>query len=564
VPTSPTEHTADVGQGGLAEAQALMDEAVELLQAGRFDEAVQVSLRAASLQVDRERTLPALARALEAQGDLTAALEVYRQAMALRSDSPAISGDMGRLALRMGKYDVAEDVLTLHIRMAPPGVEAIANLALAQAMLKAPHRANATLKAALEADPSQSLLWLTLAQVQCFDGRHAQAIVFFEEALRFDPASTRAQDGLADALLLGVGDVERALALSEAALAGAAADEVPTLTAAHARRLLAAGRLEEGWEAFAKWMEPGDAAAVEMKIAAPLWTPGMPLNGRLLLVGEEGIADMILLAQVIPSIIADGAPLIFAFGPRLESLARRSFPEATTISLLNREKAGKRQQTADLDSPHVHRGELVAAWAPLRTMMRGYRARLADFADAKPYLKVDGRRVDHWRECLAALGPGLKVGVVWRAPSGDRGKSWEAPPLLLLKEGLSVPGVHLIGVQEEELQNELGWIRDTIGLQINDPPPELRHGDLDDLAALTLAMDVVIGPPDAAACLAAACGAETWFLAPPRHWALLGAGTYPWFPKAKVISAAAPDDWSGAMAELQEALATFAGTSASR
>jgi hypothetical protein len=336
------------------------------------------------------------------------------------------------------------------------------------------------------------------------------------------------------------------------------------LTAAHARRLLAAGRLEEGWEAFAKWMEPGEAAAIETKIAAPLWTPGMPLNGRLLLIGEEGIADMILLAQVIPSVIADSAPLIFAFGPRLETLARRSFPEATVVPLLNREQAGKRQLTADLDGPHVHRGELVAAWAPLRWMMKAYRARPADFADAPPYLKVDSGRVDHWREWLSALGPGLKVGVAWRAPSGDRRKSWEAPPLPLLKAGLSVPSVHLIGIQEEELQNELGWIRETFGLQIHDPPPELRHGDLDDLAALTVAVDVVIGPPDATACLAAACGAETWFLAPPRHWALLGGETYPWFPKAKVISAASPDDWSGAMAELQEALAAFAGTSASR
>jgi Tfp pilus assembly protein PilF len=564
MPPSRTEPAADVGQAGLAAAQALMDEADGLRQAGRFDEAVLVSLRAVGLQVDLERTLPALARAMEAQGDFTSALEVYRQAMALEPDRPAISGDMGRLALRMGIYDLAEDVLILHMRMAPPAAEAIANLALAQAMLKAFDRAHGTLKAALEADESEPLLWLTLAQVLCFEGRHAQAIVFFEEALRFDPASTPARDGLADALLLGVGDVERALALSEAALAGAVPDEVPALTAAHARRLLAAGRLEEGWTAFAKWIEPGEAAAIEAKIAAPLWTPGMALDGRLLLIGEEGIAEAALLAQVIPSVIADGTPVILSFGPGWESLARRSFPEATIVPLLTREQAGKRQQTADLDSPHVHCGELVAAWAPLRWMMKDYRAATADFADAPPYLKVDGGRIDHWRERLSALGPGLKVGVVWRAPSGDRGKTWEAPPLPLLKAGLSASGVHLIGVQEEMFLNELGWIRETFGLQIHSAPPELRPGDLDDLAALTLALDVVVGPPDGTACLAAACGAETWFLVTPRHWALLGAETFPWFPKAKVISAAAPDDWADAMTNLQEALEALAGTSASR
>ena len=565
MPPSRTESTADVGEAEPGEAQALAHEADELRRAGRFDEAVEVSLRAVGLQVGLERTLPVLARAMEANGDFSGALEIYRQAMALTPGDPAVSADRGRLALRMGKYDLAEEMLAHHVSLAPPAAEAVANLAMAQAMLGAFDRALATLKAALEAEETQPVLWLTLAQVLCFEGRHAQAIVFFEEALRFDPDSTPARAGLADALLLGVGDVQRSLDLSQAALAAAAPDEIPALTAAHARRLLSAGRLEDGWTAFAKWIEPGEAAtAVEVRIAAPLWTPGMPLDGRLLLIGEDGMTEAALLAQVIPSVLADGLPVILSFDPSWASLIRRSFPEARFAPLLSREPADKRQQTADLDSPHVHGGELVAAWGPLRSMMRRYRPRIADFADAQPYLKVDVERVGFWRECLAALGPGLKVGVVCHAPAVAAGRTWEAPPLPLLKAGLSTPGVSLIGLQEQVIENELGWIRETFGLPIHEPPPELNRREFDDLAALMAAMDVVIGPPEGTTFLAAACGAQTWFLTPPRHWALLGDETFPWFPKAKVITAAAPDDWAGAMAELQEALDALAGTSARR
>ncbi len=299
---------------------------------------------------------------------------------------------MGRLALRIGKFDVAEEVLSVHVKEAPATPRAIANLGLAQAMVRGYDRAQATLTAALEAHPDAALLWLTLGQVLCFQGRHAQAIVFFGEALRFDPAMTSALDGVADALLLGAGDVEQALAASEAAVAGASAEEIVAMTAAHARRLLAAGRLSEGWTAFAQAMEPGEAAAIEVKAAAPPWRRGMAVNGRLLLIGEQNPVEAILLAQVIPDLIADSQPLILAVEPHWRELARRSFPEATLVPLLERQRDGKRQQAADLDSAQLHNGELVAAWAPLRSMVRFHRERASDFAGAKPYLKADPER----------------------------------------------------------------------------------------------------------------------------------------------------------------------------
>jgi tetratricopeptide (TPR) repeat protein len=530
----------------------LTQDADELRRAGRLDEALQAALDAVATQINRERTLPILARILAAQEDFSGALEIYRQALALETDNPAISAEMGRLALRLGKYDLAEEVLTIHVGMAPPTPAAIADLAWAQAGRREFGRAQETLKSALQTNPGQALLWSALAQILCLDGHHAQATIFFEEALSLDIRSTPALSGLADALLLGGGDVERALSASEAALAGAATEDIPIMTDAHAGRLLAIGRLEAGWKTLAKAFEPGEAAMVTVKIAAPRWTPGMPLDGRLLLIFPEDEVEAILLAQVVPSVIVAGAPLILAVDPRWESLARRSFPDAITVPLLSRQHDGRLEQTATLDGPHVHEGELVGAWSSLRSMMPIHRARLADFADGAPYLKVDPERVRRWRDRLAALGSGQKVGVVWRAR--NRARAWEAPPLQALEAALSVHGVQLIGLQEEAFPNEFGWLQENFGMRIHDPSPELQGCGLEDLAALTLALDAVIGPPHAATCLSAACGAETWFLTTPRPWALLGAKTFPWFPTARVLSAAAPDDWTAALDELRQAL----------
>jgi tetratricopeptide (TPR) repeat protein len=433
----------------------------------------------------------------------------------------------------------------------------VTGLARAQIGQKAYERAHATLRAALQADPGEALLWAALAELLCAQGRHGEAVVFFEEAVRLDPASAAALDGLADALLLGGGDETRGLAAGAEALVQAEGEALPGLTANQARRLLALGQLEEGWTAFGAAMAPGPAAEVVVKIAAPRWRPREPLAGRLLLIGEADIVDEVLFSRCIPALLADGQRPILALQPNWEALARRSFPQADFVHLMERRQPGARLVTAALDSPHVHGGELVGAWTPLRALLAAYGAGPGGFASADPYLKVDGDRIAHWRERLAGVGDGLKVGVVWRAP-GSSPRAWEAPPLPLLNEALSAPDLHLIGVQAEDIQGELAWIRSTYGLPIHDPPPELKLWDLDDLAALACALDVVVGLPDAAAILAAGAGARAWFLSPPRHWARLGGDAYPWFPQARVFAAAAPNDWTDALAGLQEALAELA------
>ncbi len=536
----------------LRQAVLFTDQAAELLEAGRVDEAVQRARRAKDLGLNQGRTWHVFARALAAQGDFAAASNAYDHALRTGITLGELSGGMARVALHLGDYAKAEGLLSVHLETAASTVDVVADLALAQTRLMAFDRAHETLKTALEAQPGEPRLWFTLAQLLSVQGRHAHAVVFFEESLRLDPGSAVAKAGLADALLLGAGDVERSLSVSEDALSGAPAAITPALTDAHARRLLGVGRLAEGWSAFALGVEPGSAALLEVKAAAPRWTGDTPVSGRLLLIGEDSVMDEILLAEVVPSLLAERLSLTLAVQAGWVNLARRSFPAAQVVPLLSRDHDGRRQQAADLDSPSTQGGELISAWAPLRAMMAGRRAAPADFADAPGYLKTDLGRVRYWRERLEALGPGPKVGVLWRGRTDAR--AWEAPPLEALAEALSAPGVQLISLQHEEVEGELAWVEETFGPRIYPPPTDLSRDNLDDLAAFTRALDLVIGPPDTETCLAAACGAQTWFLSTPHHWAKLGEAVYPWFPRARVISAAAPGDWADAMAELGEAL----------
>ena len=536
----------------MRQVRTLTDQAEQLLVAGQVAEALQTIRRAKNLGLNEGRTWHVLASALSAEGDFAASLAAYDQALETGVALAEVSGGMARVVLRLGDYAKAESLLTLHLQSAPPTAEAVADLAQAQTRLGAFDRAHETLKTALETDPGEPLLWFTLAQLLSVQGRHAHAVVFFEECLRLDPGAALAQAGLAEALLVGGGDIDRALSVSQDALAAAAPALLPALTDAHARRLLAAGQLQAGWAVFTAGVEPGPAALLQVKAAAPLLSDGAPLDGQLLLIGEDSVTDELLLAHVVPSLVAKRRPLILAVHESWAALAQRSFPRVSVVPLLSRDHAGRRLQAAGLDSPGMHGGEPVAAWTPLRSTLAAHRGTPAGFAGPGAYLKTHLGRVRFWRERLQALGPGPKVGVVWRARSDPR--AWEAPPLAALAEPLSVEGVHFISLQHEEVEGELDWIEETFGPTIYPPPTDLSRESLDELAAFARALDVVIGPPDTATYLAAACGAETWFLSTPNHWAKLGAEVYPWFPQARVITAAAPDDWTKAMAELGQAL----------
>jgi hypothetical protein len=214
---------------------------------------------------------------------------------------------------------------------------------------------------------------------------------------------------------------------------------------------------------------------------------------------------------------------------------------------LRRARHRRPQLTAELDTPHVHAKALVGGWTTLRALLKIYRQKPGDFP-AAPYLRADPRRIAHWKRWLTALGPGLKVGVRWRTDSANCQPWRHTPPLAALQEALSQPGLHVVPLQKPEAPAAPG--------PTLHPPPGLDFSDLDEVAALSGALDLVVGAPDPATYVAAASGAQTWLLAPPRHWALLGQAAYPWFPKAKVFTSAAFNDWEAAAAALSAALTT--------
>ena len=91
------------------------------------------------------------------------------------------------------------------------------------------------------------------------------------------------------------------------------------------------------------------------------------------------------------------------------------------------------------------------------------------------------------------------------------------------------------------------------GVSIWTPPIDLRN-DLEDVAALSVACDLVVGPGIAGTNLAATVGARTWLIHAPDDWHLMGTDRYVFYPHVRTFATGGFDGWPRAIAAVREAL----------
>ena len=476
------------------------------------------------------------------------AVAAYERALQLRPEDPAIAGDLGRLAHRLGMLTQAAQLLGAHLAAEPDHPGSIVTLAC---VLRDQHHHAAAidlLKGAIGRSASDQTLWNTLGTVLSAQGEAATAATFFEEALRLEPAYSAARYNLACAQF-DLGDVDAAIEGCELALSQTADPaELATIRFARATMLLCAGRLGEGWEAYEARFDRDLPDAPIFESLLPRLAIGRS-EEPLLVLAEQGVGDELLFAGVLTEAQGDFPKITVAVDPRLEPLFRRSFPDLRIIPHRTQRLGGRRRRSAP-DEP------ASGAWTPMASLMGRYRRNLADFPDRPTYLRADPARMAHWSEWLSGL-PGRKVGLLWRGANAAGARALQYCPFAELEMVLKTPGVGFVNLQYGDSAAEQGMAA-AMGIRMHDPPGLDLREDLDDLAALCTGLDLVIGPANATTNLAGACGAQVWFLAAPMAWTRLGTGRYPWFPRSRAFTARRQGSWSEAIGDLSAALAVEA------
>jgi tetratricopeptide (TPR) repeat protein len=349
-------------------------------------------------------------------GHFHKALVTYEKAFELDPADPELLINLGMTAWNLKMIEAAAKLFELYIAACPNSALGYNNLGSVQCDLGKPEAGIETLRAAIYRLPGEAILWNTLGTVLAEQGRANESLVFYNEALRLQPSFARGYHNLGYAYQ-HLGQLEDALANYDLALKHMI-DPTERMEARHSRGicLIGAGKLEEGFREYEIRNYERFRAYTHHVVKAPRWN-GEPVEGlKLLMVGEQGLGDEIMFANILPDVLHDlgpGGKLQIAIDPRLVKLFRRSFPLAEVGPYQDRTLLDKDGNQALRLIPFTANGNEPDMWAPMASALQCYRKSLDDFP-RKPFLVPDAARVAEFRERLAKL-PGKKVGICWRS-----------------------------------------------------------------------------------------------------------------------------------------------------
>jgi len=538
-------------------AKPLLDRALQALNAERNQEGSEWALKA----LDKDETsgfgwyLLAISR--ERLGDFATAITAYETALRLLPDHAEVANDLGRLAYRLEMKDHAEKFFRHFLLRYPDHHEGCNNLACVLRDRQAYDEAIELLRPALIARPDVAMLWNTMGTIVAEQGDYTNAEIFFREAIRLDENFAKALHNLANARL-SQGDGDEALPLCERALAHPMSEEErQIMELSRSTIMVALGRLSEGWDAYEARIHPSHPETTHFLVDVERWQPGADLRGKsLLIVGEQGLGDEVLFANMLPDVIEALGPeghLTIAVETRLVALFRRSFPGITVGAHATYLKTGHTYRTL----PFVEDFKAFDLWTPLASLLREFRRTTSAFPERVGFMTPDPERVAHWRRELEKAPAGLKVGLLWKSNVQNGSRSRFYSPFADWAPVLKAKGVTLVNLQYGDCAEEIAQAQRDFGVAIWTPPGIDLKQDLDDVAALCCAMDLVLGFSNATLNLGAACGAPTWLISVPGAWTRLGTSRYPWYPQARTFTTPSFGNWGPVMETVGDALEAF-------
>jgi Flp pilus assembly protein TadD len=510
---------------------------------GRLREAIAAYRAVLHLQPEHVTAHNNLGVALQIQGDLQGALQSYRTAIHLRPDYHEAYNNLGAAMQEQGNLGAAASAFRVALSLHSQDPEAQNNFGVVLRSQGELQAAAAAFQAALRLRPDYPEAYNNLGTVLLVQGNLPAARAILQIALRLRPHYAEAHNNLG-AVLLAQGDLSGA----EAALAAALAIQPEYAEALWNQALvwLARGQLDRGWPAY-EWRWQAQQWP-QRRLSPHIWDGACLKDRTVLVCAEQGVGDELLFASCLPELIAQAGHVVLECDTRLAALYSRSFPTATVRG--GRHGAGLERCT-DVPSIDVQ--------VPIGSLPRYFRPQLGHFPRHHGYLQPHVGRQATWVQRLAMLGPGLKVGFAWRSLAGRQNRvsytslgQWEAV--------LTCPGVQWVNLQYDNYEDELSMAQQRWGVRLHTWEDLDVFHDLDEVAALMSALELIIAPETMIAALAGGLGQPVWRVARyVREWDSLGTDRQPWFPTMRLYRQPQPGDWSSVIASVARDLHHWAG-----
>ncbi|MDF1792083.1 MAG: hypothetical protein P1U88_09245 [Thalassobaculaceae bacterium] len=258
----------------------------------------------------------------------------------------------------------------------------------------------------------------------------------------------------------------------------------------------------------------------------PEWG-GKPIRGGLRLVTEQGIGDAIMFMTLIEAVRDRVGPITLLVTHRLRGLVQRSFPD---IQVIAPDVSGALAELPQAEA-WICAGDVPAAIGLFTT----------GSARPRPYLKADPRRRQRIRDRLQRRYPGKRlVGITWTSLADDGWRRTVAPSLW--HPISDIEDIVLVSLQYKAGKGDLAAFGDRLAIDHGIEPFQ----DLDGLAALVAAMDVVVSPPNNTIHFAGALGVPCHVMLPVDpdwRWGEDGCGCQ-WYENVRLHRQQRIGDWA--------------------
>jgi tetratricopeptide (TPR) repeat protein len=497
----------------------------------RFDEAIASARRSIQLDSDNASLHDNLGDCL-LQGDRAEeAVDAFRRAVELCPELTKAHANLSSAYFQLKDYQQACETAKHSVAIDPSSADAHLALGNALQLLQQADEAAASYRRALEIDPTFSKAHNNLGNVLRFQAKLPEAEAEYSLAIRCDSKYAEAYSNLA-LTLQEQGRVDEAIAAFNTALR-LKPDYIDARWNLTLCRLIQ-GDFAHGWDDYhLRFTREGQTLRCP---PAPDWD-GSSLAGKTVLVyGDQAAGDEVMFASCLGEIIAQCERCVIECDPRIAPMLARSYPAARVFP---------RERTGDL--ARICREEAVDVSVAIGTLPRFLRTDLRDFPRHDGYLSADSALVEAWKKKLHTLGSGLKVGISWRGGGRLIDVSRRSTQLTAWDELLRVPGVQFVNLQHGECQSELQETHERIGVKVHDFSDVDRKDNLEQVAALAAALDLVISVQNTNVHITAAQGQPVWVALPPVYewrW-MIGREDNPWYPSARLFRQQTRGDWPG-------------------
>lgn len=552
--SKPAEHVAlPVKKRSPKAILALIQKGEKARKAQNWVQAVKYFNEAWAYDQDNVSIVKALGEVLASMGSRSKAIDLFLYALKRAPKDPELAALAGQVALDMELYEQAEKLNDLFIELEPLNPLGYVNRATALRKLDRFDEAVDMLQQVMPLIPDSADLWNVLGSVVNMRDDLETAMPFYTEALRLEPKAWKTLNNLARAYN-DLGRYEDAIPHAAKALKYSP-DNDPTVGFGLAMAQLGAGRLPDAWDSYACRLDKRRQDAIRYALEVPHLADQDLKGKKVIVVPEQGVGDEILFLSALNELIEEADEVAVGCDKRLVDIVSRSFPSLKQVAgYSDKRLEGFRIRFLN-DIPDHGRG--YDGYVVMGDLFGRYRRSVAAFKDTpKGFFTPDSAKVETFRRWLDAQSNDLKVGICWRSGLLRAERNFWYAELERWAPIMDTKGVTFVNLQYGDCEDELVEFKERFNVDILSYPDINLKDDLDDAAALTKALDMVVSIGAQPAMSAFAVDQSIFWLFPFPPWWNFGQRTRaPMHEKSQFFLADTPMEWDSAMQKAGKALA---------